>query len=356
MLVLEPWQRHTFQTQTRTVPHVSRPAEDSSTERRAASHMIGRAVPRWHGWIGRTLREPLVHFCVAGALLFAAYGWFNVQEGDQLPYTQKIEISEDDIRRIAAAWLAQGRLPLTPDQLRNLVDQKISEEVLYREGLALGLDSNDEIIKRRIAQKMDFLAADIAALQEPDREELAQWFSRHSDRFVRPPRASFRHLYFSPDIRGDAARADAEAVREALADTAADTVDVAGVSDPFMLRGYYKDSTPNQLLKEFGPDFAAGLYDLEPGRWSGPIQSGYGWHVIWIDKKEAARIPAYEEVEADVRSAWIDARYQEVKRSALDEMRARYMVVVPPLDTIDLTNVMSARPDRTDDFSESLSQ
>jgi hypothetical protein len=285
------------------------------------------------------LREPLVHFCIAGAAVFGAYHWLSGKEPEAPPNGQRIEISTDDIRQIAIAWMAQGRLPLTPDQLQKLVDQKIAEEILYREGLALGLDRNDEIIKRRIAQKMDFLAADVAAIQEPDKAELIEWFSRNSDRFAIPPRASFRHLYFSPDKRGAVARGDAVAALKAIAGRSADSADLATLSDPFMLRGHYRNSTPDFLLREFGPAFARELFELEPGGWRGPLQSGYGWHLVWIDAMQPGRIPAFEEVEAEVRSAWRDARYQEIKRAALEEMRARYEVVVPPLEDINFNNL-----------------
>src|SRR5690606_19596594 len=150
----------------------------------------------------------------------------------------QIEISANDIRQMAVAWLAQGRPPLTRDELQSLVDQKISEEVLFREGMALGLDRNDEIIKRRVAQKMDFLAADVASVQEPDKAELVEWFSKNSNRFMLPPRASFRQLYFSPDTRGAKARSDAETTLATIVGKRADSPEVAALADPFMLRGY----------------------------------------------------------------------------------------------------------------------
>jgi peptidyl-prolyl cis-trans isomerase C len=304
------------------------------------------------GWRG-LLGEPLVHFFAAGVILFGAYWLFN-EEPEEATGGQKIEISANDIRQMAVAWLAQGRPALTRDQLQSLVDQKISEEVLFREGMALGLDKNDEIIKRRVAQKMDFLAADVASMQEPDKAELVEWFSKNSNRFVLPPRASFRQLYFSPDRRGANARGDAETTLAAIADKRADSPEVAALADPFILRAYYRDSTPDQLLKEFGPAFAAELFKLDPGAWRGPIQSGYGWHLVWIDALEPGRTPAFEEVEADVRAAWQEARYQEVKRAALDEMRSRYTVNVVPLETVDLSDLRS--PDPASLPSEPVSQ
>lgn len=303
----------------------------------------------WRGLLG----EPLVHFLAAGTILFGAYWLFN-EKPESAVDGQQIEISANDIRQMAVAWLAQGRSPLTRDQLQSLIDQKVTEEILFREGMALGLDRNDEIVKRRIAQKMDFLAADIAAMQEPEKAELVEWFSRNSERFALPPRASFRQLYFSPDKRGAAARNHAVAALDVIAGKRADSPEVAALADPFILRTYYRNSTPDQMLKEFGPAFAAELFKLEPGGWRGPIQSGYGWHLVWIDAMEPGRIPAFEEVEADIRAAWHDARYQEVKRAALDEMRSRYTVVVVPLDTVNLSDLRS--PDPANLSSEPVSQ
>lgn len=303
----------------------------------------------WHDLLG----EPLVHFLAAGTILFGAYSLLS-EEPEAGVDGQRIEINANDIRQMAVAWLAQGRAPLTREQLQSLIDQKIAEEVLFREGMAFGLDRNDEIIKRRVAQKMDFLAADVAALQEPEKAELMKWFSENADRFALPPRASFRQLYFSPDRRGSKARSDAEGTLQAIAGKRADSPEIAALADPFILRTYYRNGTPDQMLKEFGPAFAAELFKLEPGGWRGPIQSGYGWHLVWIDAMEPGRVPAFEEVETDVRAAWQDARYQEIKRAALDEMRSRYTVVVVPLDTVNLGDLRSPNP--TNLPSEPVSQ
>jgi peptidyl-prolyl cis-trans isomerase C len=201
---------------------------------------------------------------------------------------------------------------------------------------------------------MDFLAADLAALEEPTDAQLADWYSENSDRFALPPHASFRHLYFSPDKRGDGARDDAIAALAALAGKSADVPEGQTMADPFMLRNFYGDSTPEQTAKEFGPAFAETLFGLKPGAWQGPVQSGYGWHLVWVESIEPGRVPLYEEVKPDVKAAWLDARYQEVKRMALEEMRSRYTVVVVPPETVDLSDLKS--PDAASAASEAISQ
>ena len=139
---------------------------------------------------------------------------------------------------------------------------------------------------------MEFLAADVAALQEPEEGELEAWFSQNPNLFAIPPHVSFRHLYFSPDKRGNAARSDAEAALNASTANPTDLDKIAASADSIALRNYYSDSTPNFLLKEFGPTFASALFNLQPGAWRGPIQSGFGWHLIWIDALVPAAYPA----------------------------------------------------------------
>jgi peptidyl-prolyl cis-trans isomerase C len=286
----------------------------------------------------RFLSEPLLHLLVVGVLLFGVYRIVSPAPEETVD-TQKIVLTKDDIRQLAITWLAQGRPPPTPDQLRSLVDQKVTEEILFREAVALGLDRDDAIIKRRLAQKMDFLAADLAALDEPSAAELTAWFGQNSNRFALPPHVSFRHLYFSFDKRGEASRDSASAALGQIAGKSPDSLEVAALADPFMFRNYYGDATPEQMAKEFGPEFANALFGFKSGSWQGPIQSGYGWHIVWVDSIGSGRVPALEEVMPAVKSAWLDERYREVKRAALEEMRSRYVVTVPSVDPGDLRDL-----------------
>jgi peptidyl-prolyl cis-trans isomerase C len=130
---------------------------------------------------------------------------------------------------------------------------------------------------------MEFLAEDVAALRDPTIGELKAWFEQNAERFALPPRASFRHLYFSPDRRGDGARDAAAQALAKIADEPAASPVAAALADPFMLHDFYGDRSPEQLAKEFGPDFALALFQLRPGSWQGPIGSGYGWHLVWVD-------------------------------------------------------------------------
>jgi hypothetical protein len=275
----------------------------------------------------RWLREPLLHFLLIGLALFAMYRAMSPTAVQQ-ETRNRIELTNDDLRQLELGWIAQWRRPPTPEDLRRLVDGKVREEILYREALALGLDQDDTIVKRRMAQKMEFLAEDLSALSEPSREELKGWFETNGPRFTVASRASFRHLYFASDKRGAWAREDAEGALATLAGQPADPPGTAVLADPFMFQDYYGDCFPEQVANVFGTKFTRSLFQLEPGSWQGPIESGLGWHLVWVDSMTPARVPAFEEVEPEAKAEWVAEQRAEFKRKAFEALRGRYEVVL----------------------------
>jgi hypothetical protein len=209
------------------------------------------------------------------------------------------------------------------------VENKVQEEILYREGLAMGLDKDDTIVKRRMAQKLQFLAEDVAAAREPSTAELKAWYEKNRDKFALPSRVSFRHLYFSPDHRGQHARDDAVNALSKLAGQPEDSKLAASLADPFMSQDYYRDRAPDYLGKEFGPQFAQAVSKLAPGSWQGPIESGFGWHLVFVDTLIPGRSPAFEEIEPDVKTAWLGEQKVQAWEKAYKAMRAKYTVLLP---------------------------
>ena len=272
------------------------------------------------------LREPLIQFLLVGLALFGT--WHLVRPAESArDEGRRIVITEDDLKQMAIAWAAQGQPPLTPPQLRALVEATVREEVLYREALALGLDKDDTIVKRQLARKMEFVAEDVSKLEEPSADELRAWFDKNRARFALPPRVTFRHVYFSPDKRGARTRADAEAALARLAGKPIDAT--AAVGDPFMFQDFYGDRSIEVVAKEFAPGFARSLLAVTPRTWSGPIESGYGWHLVFVDTMTPQRIPDFEEIELQVKTAWTEAKRDETKARLYEQMRARYDVSLP---------------------------
>jgi peptidyl-prolyl cis-trans isomerase C len=281
-------------------------------------------VPVFKHW----LREPLLHFLLLGAALFAAYGYFNRGPGG-VESSKQITLTLDDLRQLDLYFESQWQRPPTAEEFRNLVEDKVQEEILYREALAMGLDKDDTIVRRRMAQKMRFLAEDVAAAHEPTTDELKTWFEKNRDKFALPPRLSFRHLYFSPDRRGEHARDDAAKALTQLAAQPEDAPLAASLADPFMFQDYYRDRAPDYLGKEFGPRFAQAVERLLPGSWQGPIESGFGWHLVFVDTLIPGRVPAFEEIEPDVKTAWLGEQKALAWEKAYKDMRAKYTVLLP---------------------------
>ena len=282
------------------------------------------AVP----FLKRWLREPLLHFLLLGAVLFAAYAYTQRGRGG-VESSKQIAVSLDDLRTMDMYFESQWHRQPTPAEFQAMVEDKVREEVLYREALAMGLDKDDTIVKRRMAQKMQFLAEDVAAAHEPSTAELKAWFEKNNTKFALPSRYSFRHLYFSPDKRGQNAQADAAMALPKVAGQPENSTLALSLGDRFMFQDYYGDRTPDAIAKEFGPQFAVALEKLKPGSWQGPIESGYGWHLVYIDTVIPGRIPAFEEMEPDIKTAWLAEQKQQAWQKAYADMRAKYTLLLP---------------------------
>ncbi|MEO8675883.1 MAG: peptidylprolyl isomerase [Casimicrobiaceae bacterium] len=276
----------------------------------------------------RWLREPLLHFLIAGLALFGVYRALHPNPG-QGERSNRIELTADDLRQIDVAWRAQWQRSPTPAEMRGLVQTQIREEVLFREAVALGLDKGDTIVKRRLAQKMEFLAEDASAIRDPSAAELKTWFDKNRDRFTQPGRISFHHLYFSPDRRGGQAREAATKALSALAGKGADAPGVATLADRFPEKDYYAEREPAQIANVFGSQFAQALSQIKPGSWQGPVESGLGWHLVFVDAVAPGRIPAFEEIEPAVKADWIEEQRAGSKRRAFEAMLSRYEIVLP---------------------------
>jgi hypothetical protein len=173
---------------------------------------------------------------------------------------------------------------------------------------------------------MEFLAEDVSNLREPTHEELRTWFNANKNDFTQSSRISFRHVFFSTDRRGPGAE---QAARKALA--ASERNGTAPSGDPFMFEDQYSDRTPQHIADVFGSDFAKTVFSAPQGRWSGPLASGLGRHLVWVDGLKAGEVPAFEEVEAEVRERWVLDQREAAKAAAFKAMLAHYVVVMPEM-------------------------
>ncbi|MGE0625330.1 MAG: peptidyl-prolyl cis-trans isomerase [Pseudomonadales bacterium] len=263
----------------------------------------------------RYLKDPLAVFLLFGLLIFFAQEWLASDSGDY-----RIDVTVGQQNRIFDQWQAQMGRPPTAEEAAGLLDQWLREEIFYREAVKLGLDQDDTIIRRRLAQKLTFLNEDLANTEEPADADLTAYFEANAADYRVPERFSFEHRYFSGDRRNDA-EADA---RAALQDA-----DVTG--DPFILQRSYAERSAREIADLFGADFARALGTLDTGRpedWQGPIPSAYGWHLIRLTARTPSRDPLMAEVRDAVRRDYLQARRRDANETFYRTLRARYDVHV----------------------------
>lgn len=283
------------------------------------------------------LREPLVHFLAIGIGLFSLFALVNDSQPSETD--TRIVVTDSD-----AEWLIQNfartwdRQP-SATELDHLIEEHIREEVYFREALALGLDTDDQVIRRWLVQKMQFLSEDIAMLSDSSDEVVRAFYEEHLEDYRLPPRLTFSHIYFSSDRRGEEATRDAERIRVALNALPEPPVRAPDRGDRFILEHDYESVTPAEIGRLFGPDFGERLSSLGVGTWSGPITSGFGLHLVRIDVREEGYLPPFEEVGERVRLDFVNDRRLAMNEDFYDTLRERYTV------EITINPARQARPD-----------
>ncbi len=283
----------------------------------------------------RWLKEPLLHFLLIGAGLFVLFYQVSDEAAER---ADRIVVTADDIDRMAALWARRWQRPPTSAELDGLIASRIREEVLYREARALGLEQDDTIVRRRMAQKMEFLFQDIAQPAEPTEAALETFLQQNVARFQESARFSFMHVYLSSDRRGGQAAEDARLLLDDLRIQGAEA-DPAAVSDPLMLNHRVVDRSEREIARMLGREFADALSALPVKQWHGPIESAYGVHLVFIHERVAPRLPALAEIRDRVRTELLSVKRREANEVMYKELKSRYEIVVDKPGNESLANL-----------------
>ena len=274
----------------------------------------------------RIVREPLLHFLVLGAVIFAVAEYRS--EESPTGETDTIIVSEGRIDQLIEIWTRTRLRPPTPQELRGLIDEYIREEMLYREALELGLDRDDTIVRRRLAQKMEFVAEGLATVAEPSDEQLVALLEGEPELFRSPGQVSFWHVYINTDERGDSAAAFAEGLLEQLRGEDPEATDPSTRGDPMLLDFEQRDVPLDRVDRLFGARFAASLETLERGVWSGPVESGYGLHLVRVLGLVPSRAPSLADARHHVRREWLARQRKAAEDELIRFLREKYTVVI----------------------------
>lgn len=269
----------------------------------------------------KLLKDPFTHFILLGGLLFAGLAWRGDSDSGG---RDLIRIDAERVEQLSsAAALLQGRAPARAE-LEALIEPVIREEIMYREALALGLDDNDDEVRRRLVEKMEYLTQDLADPEAASESELREFFAANPERFRIPASVDFEQIYFSPRQRGERLHGD---IASALASLQADG-DAAGLGDRTPLSAEFTEAPREQVEVLFGAAMTEALFTMDAGVWAGPFESDFGLHLARLHRRSPARMPSFDEARQQVAEGFAADRRQRANDAVYAEMRARYRILI----------------------------
>ena len=271
-------------------------------------------------FVRAAMREPLLHFLLGGAGLFLLFSYVSDPESGR---DDQIVVTSGQIEHFVTLFVKTRQRAPTDVELRGLVDNHVLEEVLYREALAIGLDKDDTIVRRRLRQKIEFLLDDFT-LVEPTDEVLQQLLDNEPDRFRLDARISFTQVYLQEESRTSA---DSK-----LATLQSGVPDPSQLSDSYLIAYQFDDVSQAVISAQFGDQFTTALFELETGKWTGPIESPFGLHLVQITQIVPGTVPALADIREEVEREWLVDFRASAQQVIIDQMRSNYTITVEPYE------------------------
>jgi hypothetical protein len=272
----------------------------------------------------RLLREPLAQFLLLGGLLFLYFQWRGGSGG---PGSTRIVITPGMIEHLTSGFARTWQRPPTDAELKGLIDDYVKEEIATREAVDMGLDRDDTIIRRRLRQKLEFLVEDAAGAAAPTHAELQAWLDKHPESFRAEPQVAFRQVYVNPERHGANFRADAEKLLARLRAAGPDA-SIDRLGDPTMLPVEQPLEPLREVSRSFGEEFAQELMKIEPGRWTGPVESPYGLHLVLVGERLAASLPELSTVRPQVERELTAERRKKELLALYERLLEKYTVEI----------------------------
>ncbi len=277
--------------------------------------------------IRRLVREPLFHFLLLGAVIFAVYG---LRTRNKVDKPAEIVVTQGAIENLVTGFTRTWQRSPNEQEMQGLLRDYVRQEAAYREGVALGLDRDDLVVRRRLRQKLEFLSTELTERAKPSDADLQDFMLAHVEMFKSEPRFSFRQVYFNPQLHGGNAHSDAVRLRDKLQRTGyrGNTVNLG---DPFLLEQSFSDLPFSDVKKTFGERFASELATARLGTWQGPVDSGYGTHLVFLGQRSEGRIPSLAEARDRVLREWLDAKRREATDKFYQALLSRFTIKIEPL-------------------------
>jgi hypothetical protein len=263
---------------------------------------------------------------IIGACIYGAFALFGTPEEDFRDTT--IIVDANRIDAFIGQWESRWNRPPTRQEIDGIIQQYVREDILYRQAVAMGLNEDDPITRRRMAQKLEFLTSDLAMMKQPAEGELEQYFQDNQEKYKAPDQISFSQVFFDPDAREEATLDDAAEVLVQLRSAGEPDAQTLEAGDQFMLQGHFPSVTEADIARTMGSGFAQAVMQLEPGQWHGPVLSGYGVHLVYVYDFQAASPPVFQDVQATVLEDWHAVQREEFNAAFFEALKKNYDIII----------------------------
>ena len=282
----------------------------------------------------RLAKEPLVQFLLIGACIYGADALYGAPDEDVVDRT--IVVDAGRVEAFIGDWERRWNRPPTRRELNAVISAFVREDILYRQAVAMGLDEDDPVTRRRMAQKLEFLTNDIALFKGPAEGELERYFQDTRELYREPDLIAFSQVFVDPDVRDATTLDDAAALLAQLKTAGVPDPATLDAGDRFMLQKYYPRVSELDIRRQLGSGFAEAAMQLEPGQWHGPVLSGYGVHLVYVYSREEAPTPVFVEVQQQVLENWQVEQQEKFQMDFFESLKSRYDIVIaePPADRL----------------------
>ncbi len=267
----------------------------------------------------KLLKEPLLHFLLIGAAFFVLFALVNPES---VTSEKRIVVENGRINNMVAVFARTWNREPSREELQGLIDNFILEEIYYRQALAMGIDENDPVIRRRLRQKMEFFTSEASSRVTPEDKELEQYLQTHADKYQTDNSYSFEQRYLSPDRPAD----QLEKLLQQTAQQIAKGEMAFG--DQTLLPSNFSAASGFEVNRTLGDGFSEKLDSLPVGEWSGPIQSGLGFHFVKLRERQIGQLPPLAQVRDKVLRDWSYDKSLALKQDLDKKLKEEYQVII----------------------------
>ncbi len=273
-------------------------------------------------------KQPVVQFLLIGLLMFLVNTFIIEAKGSDNEDEYKVYLTSGEVNSMQEMWTSQWSRPPTKMELQGMINQRVEETILFREAVKIGLNKNDNIIRQRMAQKLEFLSGDLVKPDSATSQEVQDYFELNIEKYTTPENITLTQLFVNPKIHRDLLENEVNTRLSKLNGMNASSSNISKYGDQFSLQTYFPDKPQLELAKLFGSEFAAKVFELETGEWVGPVKSQYGAHLVYVMYKTPAVIPEFETVQEMVAGDLQRERQKELNNLYIDGILSRYEVII----------------------------